>query len=188
MTESPRRELSPKQAETVERLADAAILELRESGYDGLSVRSVAARASVAPATAYTYFGSKNHLIAEAYWRALRRRERPALTGRSAADRTAEAVRGMARFLSENPELAAAATRALLGPHPDVHALRLRIGAEYLEQFRHAIGDGASASTLDALVFAFVGAIVQAGMGYMTYEEMAERLVAVAHGLLGSAR
>ena len=40
---------------------------LRESSYADLTVRAVAARAKVAPATAYTYFSSKNHLIAEVY-------------------------------------------------------------------------------------------------------------------------
>ena len=40
---------------------------LRESSYADLTVRAVAARAKVAPATAYTYFSSKNHLIAEIY-------------------------------------------------------------------------------------------------------------------------
>ena len=32
-----------------------------------VTVRAVAARANVAPATAYTYFSSKNHLVAEVY-------------------------------------------------------------------------------------------------------------------------
>ncbi|MRT32845.1 TetR family transcriptional regulator, partial [Xylella fastidiosa subsp. multiplex] len=40
---------------------------LRESSYSDLTVRAVAARAKVAPVTAYTYFSSKNHLIAEVY-------------------------------------------------------------------------------------------------------------------------
>src|ERR1700726_3896948 len=40
---------------------------LRESSYADLTVRAVAARAKVAPATAYTYFSSKNHLITEVY-------------------------------------------------------------------------------------------------------------------------
>ena len=45
----------------------AGIEMLRESSYADLTVRAVAARAKVAPATAYTYFSSKNHLIAEVY-------------------------------------------------------------------------------------------------------------------------
>ena len=45
----------------------AGVEMLRESSYADLTVRAVAARAKVAPATAYTYFSSKNHLIAEVY-------------------------------------------------------------------------------------------------------------------------
>jgi AcrR family transcriptional regulator len=77
-----RRELNARQAETVERVAAAAREELRAVGFDGLTIRSVAGRASVAPATAYTYFSSKNHLIAEIFWRRLV--ERPHLEQGSA--------------------------------------------------------------------------------------------------------
>ena len=48
---------------------DAAADEARERGYEGMTVRSVARRAGVAPATAYTYFASKDHLLAEVLWR-----------------------------------------------------------------------------------------------------------------------
>ena len=37
----------------------------------GLTVRNVARRAGVAPATAYTYFSSKDHLLAEVLWRGM---------------------------------------------------------------------------------------------------------------------
>lgn len=70
-TEPTRRRLSDRQADTVRRLTDAAVAELRDGGYDTLTVRNVARRAGVAPATAYTYFTSKNHLIIEVFWRRL---------------------------------------------------------------------------------------------------------------------
>ena len=56
-----------RQEETARRLVDAALETLRGSSYAELTVRAVAARANVAPATAYTYFSSKNHLVAEVY-------------------------------------------------------------------------------------------------------------------------
>ncbi|WP_258008604.1 helix-turn-helix domain-containing protein, partial [Rhodococcus sp. ENV425] len=59
--ESTRRRLTEKQADTVDRLTRAAVEVLREEGFAGLTVRNVAARAGVAPATAYTYFSSKEH-------------------------------------------------------------------------------------------------------------------------------
>ena len=43
--------------------------EVEEVGYAGLTVRNVARRAGVAPATAYNYFSSKDHLLAEVLWR-----------------------------------------------------------------------------------------------------------------------
>ena len=50
-------------------LTEAAVAELIETGYAALTVRNVARRAGVAPATAYTYFASKEHLVAEVFWR-----------------------------------------------------------------------------------------------------------------------
>src|SRR3954453_6775633 len=56
-----------RQEETFRKVLTAGMAMLRESSYADLTVRAVAARAKVAPATAYTYFSSKNHLIAEVY-------------------------------------------------------------------------------------------------------------------------
>src|SRR4051812_9137942 len=72
LTREPvRRHLSERQADTVARLTDAAVEEVRGTGYEGLTVRNVARRAGVPPATAYTYFASKDHLVAEVFWRRL---------------------------------------------------------------------------------------------------------------------
>ena len=67
--ETTRRRVTTKQAEVVQRLVDAAADEARERGYEGMTVRSASRRAGVAPATAYTYFASKDHLLAEVLWR-----------------------------------------------------------------------------------------------------------------------
>lgn len=56
-----------RQEETFRKVLRAGMEMMRESSYADLTVRAVAARAKVAPATAYTYFSSKNHLIAEVY-------------------------------------------------------------------------------------------------------------------------
>ena len=58
--EATRRRLNPRQAGTVNRLIAAAREELAEVGFAEMTVRTVAGRAEVAPATAYTYFSSKN--------------------------------------------------------------------------------------------------------------------------------
>ena len=62
------RQLSERQVESMGALLSAAETEVEEVGYDRLSVRSVAKRAGVAPATAYTYVSSKDHLLAEILW------------------------------------------------------------------------------------------------------------------------
>ena len=53
----------------MERLVAAAAEEAEERGYADISVRTIAKRAGVAPATAYTYFSGKDHLLAEVLWR-----------------------------------------------------------------------------------------------------------------------
>src|SRR2546423_13053949 len=107
-TEAPRRELTPRQAAAVEKLTDAAVLEIRAKGYEGLTVRNVAARARVAPATAYTYFASKDHLVTEVFWRRLRALPEPVFVGRRrAAARVVEALRDGVPLVSNAPQLAA---------------------------------------------------------------------------------
>src|SRR5690349_10586300 len=69
--ESTRRRHSEREVDAVGRLVDAAAVELDAHGYEGLTIRNVARRAGMAPATAYTYFSSKDHLVAEVFWRRL---------------------------------------------------------------------------------------------------------------------
>src|SRR5437867_7374645 len=121
LTELPRRRLTERQAGMVARLSDAALLELRAVGHEGLTVRNVAARARVAPATAYTYFASKDHLITEVFWRRLRALPEPTFDRRrGVAGRVVEALRDVVLLVSEEPEIAAACTTAMLAPDPEV--------------------------------------------------------------------
>ena len=176
VSSTPRRGLHARQSETVERLLAAGDEELRTVGHDGLTIRTVASRAGVSPATAYTYFASRNHLFAELFLRGLVTDPGPEPTGASVVVRLQAVTRHMATLLADSPELAAAATLALLGSDPEVERLRLQIGAEFVERFRRAIGDDADPRVLETLVLAFSGALLQAGMGVITYTEMGERL------------
>lgn len=179
VSSTPRRGLNARQAETVEKLLAAGDEELRVAGHDGLTIRTVASRAGVSPATAYTYFASRNHLFAELFLRRLVTDPGPAPAGDSVVARLQAVTRHMAHQLADAPELAAAATLALLGSDPEVERLRLEIGTEFVERFRDAIGPSADPRVLEALVLAFSGALLQAGMGLMTYQEMGERLDSV---------
>lgn len=179
MSSVARRELGPRQAETVERLLAAGAEELRAVGAEALTVRTVAGRAGVSAATAYTYFASKNHLFAELFWRALVTDPQPDPVGVSGVERVCSVTRHLTGMLASAPELAAGATSALLGTDADVEALRLRIGAELMGRFRAAVGPAAGDVLVETLSMTFSGALLQAGMGLMTYTEMGERLDAV---------
>ena len=185
---APRRALDGRQADRVDALVEATVAELRAHGYDGLTVRNVARRAGVAAATAYTYFGSKDHLIAEVFWRRLEALPTPdGDRRRSAATRVSAALGDLARLIAAEPELAAASTTAILSNDPDVRRLRDRIGARFNERLVTALGERADPAVVRALNLALAGALLQAGMGYFSYTELADRMDEVAGVLLGRA-
>ena len=178
ITESTRRRLTTRQADTVRRLTEAAIDEVRESGYENFTIRDVARRAGVAAATAYTYFGSKDHLLTEIFWRrlsALPPVATPATTSKAARRRAVIAVlQELALLVSEEPELAAGCTAAMFGSEPDVRQLRVHIGRRIHQRIEAAAGHGSPEGRL--LELAYFGAMVEAGLGYTTYGHMADRL------------
>ncbi len=188
-SESTRRRLSPRQAETVQKLSLAAVDELREHGYEGTTVRTVARRAGIAPATAYTYFTSKDHLVAEIFWR--RVRALPETTfgrERSHAARAAAVLGEFARVLADEPTLAAALTSAILAPDPDVKHLRDLIGLELRRRLVRALGERADPGVLITLEMVLSGAMVRAGTGHCTYEELPELLDHACNVVLGRNR
>lgn len=168
--------LNPRQQQTVERLLDAGAEELREAGLEAITIRTVAVRAGVSSATAYTYFTSKDHLFAQLFLRHLLTHPTPAGRQADAVERLSNLTRVMAEDLADAPHLAAAATRALLGTDPAVERLRIRIGNEYLARFRQALGQTYDEAVLDTILTTFLGAMLQTGMGLSTYSQMADRL------------
>lgn len=168
--------LNPRQAETVEKLLLAGELELEDVGPEALTIRTVAQRAGVSPATAYTYLASKNHLFAELFWRRIVTEPGPEPDGATPVDRIRVVTRHYSAMLGRSPHLATAANIALLGSDPEVERLRLVIGAEFVNRFREAIGEPSDPRVVEALTLAFSGALLQAGMGLMTYEELSQRL------------
>ncbi|MGI8335584.1 TetR family transcriptional regulator [Actinomadura scrupuli] len=180
MTEPTRRRLTDRQADTVRRLTDAAVEELRESGYDGLTVRNVARRAGVAAATAYTYFASKNHLITEVFWRRLTALPPVPADDDPPADRVVAVLREITLLLSDEPALAAACTTAMLGSDPDVQELRSRIGVAIRHRLLDALGADPEPRVLAGLEMIYTGAMVHAGMGHTSYTAIAGQLSEVA--------
>lgn len=176
LTPSLRQGLNARQAETVDKLLVAGEAVLEEIGPETLTIRTVAHRAGVSPATAYTYLASKNHLFAELFWRRLVTDPGPEPTGATPAERLQLVTRHMAAMLGRSPHLATAANIALLGTDPEVERLRLVIGGEFVRRFREAIGEPVDPRVLETLTFAFSGALLQAGMGLITYDDLSKRL------------
>ena len=178
-----------RQEETFRKVLTAGMETLRETSYADLTVRTVAARAKVAPATAYTYFSSKNHLIAEVYLDLVRQVPYFTDVNDPMPLRVEKALRHLALVVADEPEVGAACTTALLGggADPAVAAARDRIGTEIHRRITSAIGPGADTGTVSALEMTFFGALVQAGSGQSTYHEIADRLSDVISRILNGA-
>jgi AcrR family transcriptional regulator len=183
-TGATRRQLNRRQIETVGKLVAAAREEVRDAGFAGMTIRTVAARADVAAATAYTYFSSKNHLVSEIFWRTLA--DRPRVTSRktSAYGRVVDVFDDLGEMIAEEPELSSATTVALLSEEPDVKQLRVLIGTEINERIAAALGAKHSPDVLDALNLAWSGALLQVGMGHAEADALGARLARVAQLLM----
>jgi AcrR family transcriptional regulator len=175
-----------RQEETFRKVLAAGLEMLRESSYADLTVRAVAARAKVAPATAYTYFSSKNHLIAEVYLDLMKQVPFFTDVNEPMTARVEQALRSMALMVADEPEVAAACTTALLtGTDPTVRRVRDRIGAEIHRRIRSAVGPDADPRVVSALEMTYFGALVNAGSGAFTYHQIADRLSYVVGLILG---
>lgn len=178
-----------RQESTFRKVLEAGLATLRETSYADLTVRMVAARASVAPATAYTYFSSKNHLIAEIYLDLVT--QVPSFTdvNMPMPERVESTLRSLVLVVADEPEVAAACTTALLGGggDPAVRAARDRIGAQIHRRITSAIGPEADPGVVTAIEMAFYGALVQAGSGESTYRKIADSLCATTALILSGA-
>jgi AcrR family transcriptional regulator len=174
--ESTRRRLTAKQADTVDRLGKSAVELLSREGFAGLTVRRVAAEAGVGAATAYTYFSSKEHLVAEVFWRKLSAAPLTTHQSDDAAGRVIDVLRHIALLVADDSEFAGAVTSALLGRDPDVEVLRLRIGRDIHDRLLAALGSGHDPDVIESLELLYAGALVRAGMGYGSYADIADRL------------
>ncbi|ASF07606.1 MULTISPECIES: TetR/AcrR family transcriptional regulator [Nocardia] len=174
--EATRRRLSGKQADTVDKLTRSAVEVLAREGFAGMTIRMVAAAAGVGAATAYTYFSSKEHLVAEIFWRRLMSAPSPASEDPDATVRVVAELRNIAMLVADEQELSGAVTSALLGRDPDVEHLRGRIGAEIRTRIIRALGPDPDPDVVESLELLYAGALVRAGMGYGSYSEIADRI------------
>jgi AcrR family transcriptional regulator len=160
--------------------------EVEGVGYTGLTVRNVARRAGVAPATAYNYFSSKDHLLAEVLWRRMQGLT-PVDTSEALplAERMSQTVRAMVLFTTESAALVDACTVALLSTNPDVKHLRDRIGAQIHRRLAAALGPGSDPMVVRVLETSFSGALLAAGMGHMSSMDIPDFVADAAQLMVG---
>jgi AcrR family transcriptional regulator len=169
----------------VDALLAATLEELRAHGYEGLTVRNAARRAGLAPATAYTYVGSKDHLVAELYWQRVQCLLVPRTREGPPATRLIGALDDLVELVEGEPALTAASTVAVLSGDPHVAPVRDRIGDRLDGHLADALGADASPVAFRVLLLAVSGALMQGAMGFLGPGEMARRLHETAHLLFG---
>ena len=174
----------PRQEGTYHRVLDAAVELLRETKYSELTVRAIAARAEVSPATAYNYFKSKNGLIAEVYLRLVRTVPLFVDVNQTTHERVTQEIHALAMLGAYEPEVAAATTAALMGDEEELNPLREQIGAEVRRRLIAALGPGVPINVAFALEFVFYGALVQAGTGTLSYDTVGSHLDGVIELIL----
>jgi AcrR family transcriptional regulator len=147
-------------------------------------VRNAARRAGLAPATAYTYVSSKDHLVAELYWQHVQRLLVPRTRQGAPVDRLLAALDDLVEMVEGEPALTAASTVAVLSNDPDVGPVRDRIGQRIDGHLAEAVMPDAGPVVLRVLNLAVSGALVQGAMGFLAPGTLAARLHETAHLLL----
>ena len=169
----PRRSLGGRRPEMAARLLDAAVEEVAATGFEGMTVRLVAARAGVSVATAYSYFSSKEHLLTSEFWRRLTSLPEPVFGKKmTLPQRLSLAMEPVALLVADEPDLAAGVTTSMLAHDADVTALRDQIGAVFGHRVAQALGEHVSPAAAAGLTMAFVGALLSAGMGNLEYRDI----------------
>jgi AcrR family transcriptional regulator len=174
----------PRQEGTYHRVLDAAVELLRETKYSELTVRAIAARAEVSPATAYNYFKSKNGLIAEVYLRLVRTVPLFVDVNQTTHERVTREIHALAMLGAYEPEVAAATTTALMGDEEELKPLREQIGTEVRRRLTAALGPGAPINVLPTVEYVFYGAMVRAGTGTLSYDAVGSHLDGVIELIL----
>ena len=185
------RTLSPTQAATRRRLLDAARALATKGGYEGVSMRQVAAKAGVSAPTAYLYFSSKDHLLVDVLvdlvgqtTETLSSRPR---RGRSPVDRAVATLRRAVQNLEQAPNLHIAMTRAYISGSPEVAHARVAMESSTRRWIDLALGESevgdrdAIVRILEAVLFASMVGLVTGGRAP---GEVADELELAARTLL----
>jgi TetR/AcrR family transcriptional regulator, cholesterol catabolism regulator len=171
--------------QTIRKVLDAGLEELRESPYANLTMRAVATRAGVSAASAYTYFPSKSALVAAVYLRFLRDLPLHTDVNDTTKTRVTATMRDMAVVMADEPELTAACGAALMADDPAVTPLREQIGEEVSRRIGAALGPGWPPAVRSTLQMTFSGALMAAR--FLSYQEIAGQLEEAVNLILGAS-
>lgn len=174
-----------RSGQTIRKLLDAGVEELRSATYSTMTMRTVAARAGVSPASAYTYFPSKNALVAQLYLEVLKTVPVHVDVNDSPKTRVTATMRDLALAGADEPELTAACATAMLADEPAVETVRAEITAEVARRLRAALGPGWRPAVRSTLSLTFAGALMSAR--FLTYEQISAQLDAAVDLILGAA-
>lgn len=170
--------------QTIRKVLDAGLEELRQSSYANLTMRAVAARAGVSAASAYTYFPSKSALVAAIYLRFLRDLPLHTDVNDTTQTRVSATMRDMAVAVADEPELTAACGAALMADDSAVKPLRDQIAEEVSRRIASALGPGWPRTVKSTLQMTFAGALMTAR--FVSYEEIAGQLDDAVNLILGA--
>jgi AcrR family transcriptional regulator len=171
--------------QTIRKVLDAGLEELRESSYANLTMRAVATRAGVSSASAYTYFPSKSALVAAVYLRFLRALPLHTDVNDTTKTRVSATMRDMAVVVADEPELTTACGAALMADDPAVKPLREQIAEEVSRRIGAALGPGWPRAVKSTLQMTFAGALMTAR--FVSYEEIAGQLDEAVNLILGAS-
>jgi len=154
---------------------------LREHGYDAVTIRSVAKRAGVTHTTAYSYFSSKDHFVAEIYWRQVQSLA-PAVApeGASFVQRVRIALEAPTLALAAEPELSRGMLVAILGDSPDIRRVREQVGQEIARRLTTALAPLDDPELAETLLLAYSGAMIVVGTGTQDYLSVLRHMETVA--------
>lgn len=172
--ELPRRQPSARRGQNAIRLLEAVPGVIAETGYDGLTVRGVAAAAGVSGQTAYNYFSSKEHLVASVFLHRLATQPpfEVDVAKQPLRARVEAATASIALAVADEPELSAGVTTALLAHDVDVVAVRDQIGTTFAERLALACGDDVPAEAQFALTAMLIGTLLMAGLQTLDYHAL----------------
>lgn len=173
---TPLRDSHGRRTRTCRQVFSAAAEMLDESSAD-VSVPTLAARARLAPAAVSAQFDSVDAMFAELYLHRVTALPLVVEPRQSLAARVSTQLRSITLVMADEPNLAAACSRALLRTDDAaVAAVRERIGAEVHRRVAAALGTGAWPEVMATLETLFWGALLQVQSRAISYREMANRL------------